>query len=76
MREFSFSANPSPKPAPTHWSNAFSFRRREEIKADKAGKPSLSLGSDILEMLGVKPGDDVIVVVTDVGAVVINKANS
>lgn len=57
----------------THWSNQFTFRRRAEIGGGP-GKPTLTVDSELLEMLGVKPGDDVIITVTDGGAVLINKS--
>lgn len=57
----------------THWSNQFTFRRRAEI-GTTGGKPSLTVDSDLLELLGLKPGDDVIITVTDGGSVLINKS--
>jgi antitoxin component of MazEF toxin-antitoxin module len=46
-----------------HWSNAFSFRRRLEVQADAVGKMQVILPKDILDVIGLKVGDELIVVV-------------
>lgn len=65
--------NLEPKPAPTHWSNAFGFRRRETATADKNGKVQASIPSALLALIGVNPGDDVICEVTNNGAIIVRK---
>lgn len=64
------------RPSPTHWSNAFSFRRRETVLAGAAGKPSLVIGPDMLEMIGADAGDDMIVRIADDGTILVRKAQN
>jgi hypothetical protein len=54
-----------------HWSNAFSFRWRVKATADAKGKPTTVLGPEILEMIGLKPGEEALVKVASPGVLTI-----
>ena len=73
---FEVSSNAGPRPAPTHWSNSFSYRRREEATADADGKPQLVITNFLLEMMGVEVGDDVVMTITPDGALFARKSGT
>ena len=54
------------KMAGTSWC-AFSYRRNCEVSADEEGEPTVVLGREILELIGVKPGDRLTFTVTSEG---------
>jgi hypothetical protein len=70
--DFAVSVNPASaaqRPAQTHWSNAFTYRHRAEVTADAKGKPTLTIAADMLDMIGARVGDEVLLTITSDGAV-------
>lgn len=59
------------KPAPTHWSNQFGFRQRVTATPTTQGKPTAVLPTDLLELIGVKPGEEVVCSVDNLGRIVV-----
>lgn len=55
------------------WGNAYSYRARTFVQENEKGEPYVVLPTEIVELIGARPDDELICVITDEGGILIRK---